>query len=246
MPLQPFVKAAYRAACEVAAVLKQQDFSTLVAEHQVGHGGDVSIEADILSESILVKHLSPFGAILSEESGYCSEGDDLIVIDPIDGSDNFKSKLPYYGISIALVRDGVTQCGIVCNLCNGDFFYRMQDQTLLANLFTSFDESSNVTCNDSASIGLFEKAPNYERLVEALKEEGLKFRAPGAVALSLSYAHYVKYVLFLGTMRDYDILAGLHLCNDLYSYRDDSCLIVSKDLETFKTLCRMLDIKDNI
>lgn len=59
--------------------------------------------------------------------------------------------------------------------------------------------------------------------------EGLKFRAPGAIALSLAYAKTVNYVLFVGAFRIYDFAAGLALCEGLEVIVEADYVIVSKD-----------------
>ena len=64
----------------------------------------------------------------------------------------------------------------------------------------------------------------------------LKYRSPGALALSLAYAPYVKYVLFLGTMRSFDIQAGLYLSQNLYGFQDERYILLSSDKEVFERI----------
>ena len=64
MAYQSFIDAALLAINEVSLALKTHPRDALVATHSVGHGGDVSIGADLLSESILIRHLAPFGRIV--------------------------------------------------------------------------------------------------------------------------------------------------------------------------------------
>ncbi|MDX1296566.1 MAG: inositol monophosphatase family protein [Sulfurimonadaceae bacterium] len=204
-----------------------------------GAGGDISIGFDLMAESVFVKYLKPFGTVCSEESG-CIEGpgDAEIVIDPIDGSDNLKSNFPYYGAAIALRENGKTVAAVISNFANGDAFVKHASthyQTHLSDL----NLCKAVTPNPYAKVGLFEKAPAHPELSRALIEEGLKFRSPGAIALSLSYAYHVKYVIFFGTMRSYDIDAGYYMCEDLYRFQDDELLIVAKDQEVFDRLLKV-------
>ncbi len=237
-----FIESSLQACKEIVLSFKSIDKETLYKKHAKGYGGDISIGADLIAEKILVKHLKKYGQIFSEESGYIGEGKFQIIIDPLDGSDNFKSQFPYYGTSIALVEDKKTFCGIVCNFINGDFFVRDELNLTCKNIF---DENIKTPQIQDSAIGLFEKAYYYPEIVSVLKENSLKFRSPGAVALSLAYAHYVNYVLFLGTMRDYDIVAGIHICKDLFCYTDENCIIISKDRKIFETLCKIIVIKDN-
>jgi len=242
MQVHDFIQTSFQACQECASVLGQSDADILFKHHSVGHGGDISIGADLIAEKILIKHLSSYGQIFSEESGYIGEGALKIVIDPLDGSDNFKSQFPYYGTSIALVHDATTLCGIVCNFANGDFMVRSDGEVTCKNLFNP--EVKTVASNVYATVGLFEKAYDNPNIVSSLKSKRLKFRSPGAVALSLAYAHYVKYVLFFGTMRDYDVMAGIHISKNLFCHIDENCIIISKDRETFETLCKLIILKD--
>jgi len=82
--------------------LKPEDF---FYQESFGEGGDKSLNMDLVAESIFVKYLSSFGNIYSEESGLIKTKNyenHTIVIDPLDGSDNFLSNLPYYGTSVSL------------------------------------------------------------------------------------------------------------------------------------------------
>jgi len=75
---------------------------------------------------------------------------------------------------------------------------------------------------------------------------GLKFRAPGAVALSLAYAHACMYVVFLGNMRPYDIEAGLYLCEDLHTYMGEDILIVSHNKDVFAKILAIFNLSEAI
>lgn len=238
--MQHFVDAVIAACGEVDASIRSNSDERAYAHYEAGAGGDLSSGFDLLAEEIFFRHLAPYGRILSEESGLVGEGDDLIILDPVDGSDNLKSHLPYYGASVALQRGAETVCAVVCNFANGDCFVRYGEHHYRCTL-SAPSERSAVVANPHAAIGLFEKAffnPDY---VARLKEAGLKFRAPGAVALSLAYAHYVKYVVFLGTMRPYDLEAGLYLCSDLYRYSDDRMLIVASERAVFEKICAIFN-----
>lgn len=233
--MNDFIEASIRACHEIKAMI-QEDNSSLFTIHEQGFGGDISSGVDLRAEAICFTHLSSFGSIFSEESGWMSpETSTNIFLDPIDGSDNFLSKFPYYGVSIARVSYGKTTEAVVCNLSSGELFIRTEQEyykTLLDNPFQKLE----ILMNRSAKIGLFEKAPEHPALIEKLMEKKLKFRAPGALALSLAYAPYVKYVLFLGTMRPYDIQAGLFLSKHLHVFSDDRYILISADKELFEQI----------
>lgn len=235
MSLRVFVEAAFNACVEVEQLIRENSDESAYALFERGAGGDVSIGYDLMAEEVFIRHLGGFGAISSEESGMIGEGEDMIVIDPVDGSDNLKSHFPYYGASIALQKQGETVAALVCNFANGDCFIGYGDHHYLTSLFNP-SRHEDVTAHRHTKIGLFERAALHPEISSTLMRLGLKFRSPGAVALSLSYAHYVNYVAFFGTMRPYDLEAGLFLCKDLNCYHDDNLLIVSKDETVFDQL----------
>ncbi len=73
--------------------LKKNDF---LYSNTIGFGGDNSLNIDLFAENIFIEFLSYFGNIYSEERGFVDFNKDYtIVIDPIDGSNNFYSNLPY-------------------------------------------------------------------------------------------------------------------------------------------------------
>ncbi len=224
-----FTKACIKANEEIYTALKDGFDASWFEKTEVGAGGDVSSKLDLMAEAIFVKHLGSFGQIESEESGIIGEGVDKIIIDPIDGSSNALSLFPYYGTSVAKVNgDGILDDAIVCNLANCDLFL-----TTTANgvqqgkLFSDNFHAPHTVPNPE--IGLFEKAYAHPELVAVLDQEKLKFRAPGAIALSLAYARSVNYVLYVGAFRIYDFAAGLALCEGLEVIVEEDYVIVSKE-----------------
>jgi len=227
--MTPFIEACIKANEEIAIALKEGFDASWFEKTEVGAGGDVSSKLDLMAEAIFVKHLGSFGQIESEESGVIGEGESQIIIDPIDGSSNALSLFPFYGSSVARVNaEGILDEAIVCNLANSDIFFTtiakgVQQGKLFSNTFHKPHTSPN------AEIGLFEKAYANPTLVTLLDQEKLKFRAPGAIALSLAYARSVNYVLFMGAFRIYDFAAGLALCEGLEVIVEEDYVIVSKD-----------------
>jgi len=227
--LNDFIQACIDANEAIASALKEEFESSWYEKTEVGAGGDVSSRLDLFAEKIFFDHLSPFGQIESEESGVMGEGNVKIIIDPIDGSSNALSLFPYYGTSVARVNEeGILDAAVVCNLANGDIFIKSgNEEALQGKLFSSDFHRRSVS--SASEIGLFEKAYAHPLLVAALDREGMKFRAPGAIALSLAYAHTVEYVLFVGLFRIYDFAAGLALCEGLEVIVEQDYVIVSKE-----------------
>ncbi|MDP3266935.1 MAG: inositol monophosphatase family protein [Sulfuricurvum sp.] len=234
--MNPFIQAVIESCTQVRDLITNSADTTLFDSFDKGHGGDVSHGFDLRAEEIFFNNLSSYGSVFSEESGWMSPSSSRnIILDPIDGSDNFASLFPYYGISVALEVEGMTTDAVVCNLANGDLFVRTEDEYYRTTLETS-ETKNSIKVNQKAKIGLFEKAAEHPILGEKLMKNKLKYRSPGALALSLAYAPYVKYVLFLGTMRSFDIQAGLYLSQHLYGFQDERYILLSSDKEVFERI----------
>ena len=227
--MTPFIEACIKANEEIALALKNGFDASWFEKTVVGAGGDVSSKLDLMAEAIFVKYLGDFGQIESEESGLIGEGESKIIIDPIDGSSNALSLFPFYGTSVAKVNsEGILDAAIVCNLANRDiFFTTIAHGVQQGKLFSTEFHTPHTAPH--AEIGLFEKAYANPTLVALLDQEKLKFRAPGAIALSLAYARSVNYVLFMGAFRIYDFAAGLALCEGLEVIVEEDYVIVSKE-----------------
>jgi len=232
--MNTFIEACIRANEEISMALQNNFDNAWFEKTEVGAGGDVSSKLDLMAEEVFVKHLSDFGHIESEESGLILNdaldvGSSKIIIDPIDGSSNALSFFPYYGTSVAKMNaEGHVDAAIVCNLVNGDIFLKTTEhKTQQGKLFSNKLHDPHTVPH--AEVGLFEKAYAHPELVSLLGQENLKFRAPGAIALSLAYAHTVNYVLFVGVFRIYDFAAGLALCEGLEVIVEEDYVIVSKE-----------------
>jgi len=238
--LNRFIQACISANEEIATAFETGFNRAWYEKLDIGAGGDRSSRLDLFAEEVFYRHLSSFGQIESEESGLMGEGEVKIIIDPIDGSSNALSHFPYYGTSVARVNaSGILDAAIVCNLVNGDLFIKSENEPLLqGKLFSSDFYSPRHT--PLSEIGVFEKAYAHPALVAALERAQLKFRAPGAIALSLAYAHTVNYVLFVGRFRIYDFAAGLALCEGLEVIVEQDYVIVSRDKSVLNEIEAMI------
>jgi myo-inositol-1(or 4)-monophosphatase len=97
-----------------------------------GAGGDRTVYLDVVAEEIAVRHLEQAYRsgqrfrLLSEELGSRDfGGDELVLVDPLDGSLNAKQGVPYYGVLLAAAsgdRLGDVTAALVRNLATGDEF----------------------------------------------------------------------------------------------------------------------------
>ena len=195
----------------------------------IGFGGDNSLKMDLIAENIFIKYLEKFGNIYSEECGLLSTNKECtIIIDPLDGSNNFYSNLPYYGTSVALQKNGITIAGFVTNLVSSVIIYRTFDDEI--RYFSLLKETNFTPINLSKTkFSIFERAYEYPAICDFLSKNNIKYRSLGAVALSLSEANNYDFVLYGGKIRDFDVAAALYICKDLFVYRTDKILLISQN-----------------
>jgi len=237
--LNNFINASILANKEILDLIESNSDENFHQSHSLGAGGDISIKIDLLAEEIFIKHLSQYGNINSEECGFIDNNSKYeIVIDPIDGSANFVSNLPYYGTSVALKYENKCIVGIITNLSNGEIFIKDESRFERGNLKDLV--LKKVMKNQNSKLGIFERSYCSEHMASELRKNKIKYRSPGAFALSLAYTHDVDFLIFEGPMRIYDVEAGLYMCEDLYMYKTKKLLLISKDKEVFDKISQFI------
>ena len=214
--------------------------SDLTYTNVTGFGGDNSLKIDIIAENIFIRHLSCFGDIFSEECGLLSDDSDFkIIIDPIDGSSNFMHNLPYYGSSVALKYKNETIAGFVCNLISNILTYRIEDSEV-----KYYDLNKNKYIErffqNSSKLAIFEKSYDNPKLCELLSKNKIKYRSPGAMALSLCDARFYRFSMFKGPIRNFDVDAALYINKDLFLYQNDNILILSLNKNEFDLILEII------
>jgi myo-inositol-1(or 4)-monophosphatase len=94
----------------------------LKVAHQRKTDGSVFTEADIAAQTALIAALRGIcdcpvlgeEMALEQQEALWREGDrGMWCIDPIDGTSNFVNGLPYFAVSVALMRQGKSVLGVV-------------------------------------------------------------------------------------------------------------------------------------
>lgn len=82
-------------------------------------------DADALAERVALEHLLPYGDIrvYSEGCGAVGDGTVRVVVDPIDGTDNFVRGIPFAGPSLWAMSEDGTCASVVVNAFTGRRFW---------------------------------------------------------------------------------------------------------------------------
>lgn len=110
------------AAKEAGKILKHF-YGGVFSSHRKSDGTIVT-EADIASQKKIIEILeqhSPY-PILSEEKSEKPHTATRWLVDPLDGTNNFKRHIPFFSLSIALQKDGELILGVVYNPITEEMF----------------------------------------------------------------------------------------------------------------------------
>ena len=144
--------------------------------------GDFVTDADVESEKIIdqiIKITYPDDIVLSEET---KEGHHLLnpeniasltgwVVDPIDGTNNYKKGMSYYGISIAYIEKGEPVIGGVYDPYRRELYIAVagrgvtrNDQAIRVSDKAVFDSSTRVCTSNSYEGGTQANIERYSKL----------------------------------------------------------------------------------
>ncbi len=155
---------------------------------------DLLTEYDLRAEELVLQRIQerdPGATILAEESGWHGEGDDMWVVDPLDGTTNFAHGLPIFCISIAHLRNGQPDAGVVYAPILDEFFTvaagegaYMNDQRLEVSAVANVEQSLVVT---GFPYGMNARRENNLAYFEAFSTRAQAVRRLGSAALDLCY-----------------------------------------------------------
>jgi myo-inositol-1(or 4)-monophosphatase len=114
----------------------------LKVAHQRKADGSLFTEADLAAQEALARALPEIvpGPVIGEEMSQeeqaqrWAEGQQAVwCVDPIDGTSNFVAGLPFFAVSVALVREGRPVLGVVHNPVAHETFYAEQGRGAFLN-----------------------------------------------------------------------------------------------------------------
>jgi myo-inositol-1(or 4)-monophosphatase len=175
-------------------------------------GGSPVTEADYLVDQFLAKRLKPLlpqAGWLSEESKDCLarlSREQLVVVDPIDGTRAFMSGHKGWSIAVALVENGRPLLGVVHAPALGETYVAVEGAGARLN-------GKPITVSQRAAGGAIAKIAAPKLLAEQLRQEGLDFELqPRIPSLALRIVNVASGALDAAfasaNARDWDIAAA--------------------------------------
>jgi len=100
-----------------AEVLKMQHKGKLHISQKSNHSADVVTDGDHTAQRLLqetINKLCPNDSILGEENlAVRKDASRVWILDPVDGTNNYRRKSPDFGISAGMVENGIPMLGII-------------------------------------------------------------------------------------------------------------------------------------
>ncbi|HEY8381952.1 MAG TPA: inositol monophosphatase family protein [Microvirga sp.] len=225
------IEARFTAACAIAreaGVLARRSFTTRPRSQRPDFKGpqdfvtatDAQVEALIRSR---LEALCPGDQFFGEETGG-SFGDEVWVVDPIDGTANFARGIPHFAISIAFVRDRRVEVGVVYDVMQDELYAAARGRG--ATIDGQPIRVSGIADMHHATVeaGWSTRLPldTYAALVQRLKHGGCNVRRGGSGTLGLAYVADGRIDAYCELhINSWDALAGLLLIEEAGGYVND-------------------------
>jgi len=184
-----------------------------------GAGGDRTFPVDKWAEDIIISALARAQregeafTLISEELGVrkFGEGKNIVLVDPIDGSNNAKSGIPFFSTSLALLNGDTLDklaVGYVMNLAVGDEFWAVRGNGAYKNgtrIRTSATQGITIVAYEASS-----PATDIPRIMPLIAQ-AKRTRCFGSTALDLSYLASGAISVFATATasRAFDYAAGM-------------------------------------
>lgn len=186
-----------------------------------GASGDITFPIDKMAEDIIIESFEKEGFnlnIIAEERGskIVHGSDKTLIIDPIDGSKNAISGIPFFSTSIAIADGSMLKSlrtGYIINLINGDEFYAERNRGAFFN-----GKKIKSQKEEKPVIVAFEASNPYMSLKDILPifKIATRVRCYGSTALDLAYLSMGALSIFITPTpsRIFDFSAGILIAKE--------------------------------
>jgi myo-inositol-1(or 4)-monophosphatase len=124
-------------AAKAGGEITQKYFGKILELEGKSMPADFRTKADLESEKVIIKILSkafPKYNIISEEAGEINKNSEYtFIIDPLDGTNNFVLGIPYFSVSVGLMKRDETVFGAIYNPVVGNMYYAEKNKGAYLN-----------------------------------------------------------------------------------------------------------------
>lgn len=186
---------------------------------RMGADGTPSQRIDLVAEECILAYLQEkplCRTLISEEAGRVDIGGDsgTIFLDPIDGTYNAVTGIPFFAVSLAYAEKGAVQEAFVQNLATGETFTARKGKG--AELDSTPIAVSETAALDESAFSVYGRKFDPGKVLH-LGQKIRRWRLLGASALELCYTGCGRIDGFIdlrGTLRVTDAAAGMLVCTE--------------------------------
>ena len=178
--------------------------------------GDFVSSADLKTEKIILETLQyyyPKSTYITEETGKIDGDDEIIVIDPIDGTTNFIHGIPMFGIVIGKIKNEEITDGIIFNPILDEFYWASKGKGAWCNNKRLRVSKRNNLIDCIIGTGIphaNKKYDNYLKEINQLTTNSSGLRRIGAASIDLAYVASGKLDAFWErNLNIWDVCAGI-------------------------------------
>jgi myo-inositol-1(or 4)-monophosphatase len=194
MQIQPPVINIFEKAVRKAGKSLLRDFGEIEnLQIQSKNLGDFVTSADLKTEKNLLETLQyyyPDATYITEESDKIKGSDEIIVIDPIDGTTNFIHGIPLVGIVVSRVFEGEITDGVIFNPILNEFYWASRGKGAWCNnkRLRVSKRQDFIDCIIGAGIPHANRIyPKYLEEINSISKNCSGVRSMGAASINLAY-----------------------------------------------------------
>ncbi len=239
-------------ACKKAGSILKEDFKKKGKQNTENKANKVILN--------MISHIFPDHQILSENSGLTNKKNNsksIWIIDSLDGTDNFKRKIPYFGVSIALEKNKNIILGVIFNPLTNKIFYAQKGKgAFLNNYKISVSKTNSYKDALISTHGPFKKNKNKKSILNQYTKASNLFsksiRKFGSPALDLAFLACGKIDAFwVHKVNIWDVAAGLIILKEangkfqlkkLTKINDTKVSLVASNKNLFKKIKNLFKI----
>ena len=189
---------------------------------------DLVSEADRACEDLIVAGLArafPQDGFLGEEGGSRNPGAAAIwVIDPIDGTHNFLTGIPFWCVSVGLVVRGIAVLGLIYDPSADELFSAASGKGAFLNgaPIRVSGETDITRARIGVGFSFRRTVGEHVRVVESLLSGGCEYLRLGSGALGLAYTAAGRFDGYWERhINAWDVAAGLALVREAGGWTND-------------------------
>lgn len=188
---------------------------------------DLVSEADRQVEALIIERLRqlfPEDGVLGEESGAQGSRERLWVVDPIDGTNNFLRGIPYWSVSVAYVRDGNAEIGVIYDPMAEELFAACRGAGVARNGEVVSASGSDDLSKSVLGFAYSRAHPpeRYGQAVRQLLSASGEYRRMGSAALMMAHVADGRLDGFYSSrLNSWDVLAGVVLAREAGAWVSD-------------------------